>query len=121
MWEMSGVVGRGATDFSIDTGSDTRRDETELMGTSKNNVVAQVAEIVSAVQGKKGRGIRVALDGRDAAGKTTFTDQLDSRRINRRSSCRELARRLDQRERRRTDANTYDGMIRRSEPTHDAI
>src|SRR5665213_3442427 len=44
-----------------------------------------------------------------------------SRRINRRSSRRELARRLDQRELRRADANTYDRMIRRSEPTHHAI
>src|ERR1035437_9913894 len=118
---MSGVVGRGATDFSIETGCDPGRGESGLMGTSKNTVIAQVAEILSAVTLNKGRGIRVAIDGRDAAGKTTFTDQLDSRRINHRSSCRELPRRLDQRERRRTDANTYDGMIRRSEPTHHAI
>jgi hypothetical protein len=44
------------------------------METPKKEVDAQIADMMRVVQNTKGRGIRVAIDGRDAADTTTFTD-----------------------------------------------
>lgn len=50
--------------------------DTGVVGIERNDIVNQVAKVVLTACKDNGRGIRVAVDGRDASGKTSFTDHL---------------------------------------------
>ena len=51
-------------------------DDTGAVGIEWNDTVSQVAKVVLTACKDNGRWIRVAVDGRDASGKTTFANHL---------------------------------------------